>query len=173
MGTVSYLFGVIPSEGRWRAHHPTPPISTALHVVAVWVPLQIQLHRRQSIHLLLRLGLLLLSQLLNSQPPVLTQLDPLLSVADAGIFYQRTKDHEEAHAQVDINRLHVGDLGKGCIHTGHQRGHGEHSGDTQADSSGSRAPVEPEGDPGHHHNQAGGDVHLQLCCKTTSRGVAS
>ena len=37
----------------------------------------------------------------------------------------------------------------------------------------SGAPVEPEGDPGHHHNQAGGDVHLQLCCKTTSRGVAS
>ena len=24
----------------------------------------------------------------------------------------------------------------------------------------SGAPVEPEGDPGHHHNQAGGDVHL-------------
>jgi len=150
---MMYLFAVITSDGRGRSHHP-PPVTAALQVVAVWVTLQVQLHGRHGVHLLLRLRLLLLGQLLHGQPAVLAQLDPLLCVADAGVLDEGAKDHEEADAQVDVDGLHVGDLGEGGVHAGHQGGHGEHSGDPEADAGRSGAPVEPEGDPGHDYDEA-------------------
>ncbi len=110
-----YLFAVISPHWRGRPHHP-PAVTAALEVVAVRVPLQVKLHSRQSVHLLLCLGFLLFGQLLNCEPAVLAQLNPLFSVAHAGVLDERTKDHEEAHTQVDVDGFHIGDLGKGSVH---------------------------------------------------------
>ena len=105
-------------------------------------------------YLLERLLPLLLQHLLHGEKPVFPQLNPLVAVADAGVFNESTKDHEEADAQVDVDGLHVGDLGEGGVHAGHQGGHGEHSGDPEADAGRGGAPVEPEGDPGHDYDEA-------------------
>ena len=65
------------------------------------------------------------------QKPVFPQLDPLIRVADAGILDQRPKHHEEADKEVDVNGLHVGDLGQGRVDRVDQGGHGQDSGDPQ------------------------------------------
>ena len=66
------------------------------------------------------------------QEPVLPQLDPLVRVADAGILDQGPKHHEEADKEVDVDGLHVGDLGQGGVDRVDQGGHGEDGGDTQS-----------------------------------------
>ena len=57
-------------------------------------------------------------------------------------------------SEININGLHVGDLGQGGVDAGHEGGHGEDSGHPQPYSGGSRSSVEPEGHPGHYYNQA-------------------
>ena len=66
------------------------------------------------------------------QEPVLPQLDPLVRVADAGILDQGPKHHEEADKEVDVDGLHVGDLGQGGVDRVDQGGHGEDGGDPQS-----------------------------------------
>jgi len=83
-------------------------------------------------HLLERLLPLLLQHLLHGEKPVFPQLNPLVAVADAGVFDESTKDHEEADAQVDVDGLHVGDLGEGGVHARHQRCHCQHRRHAQA-----------------------------------------
>ena len=114
------------------------------------------------IHLLHSLFFLFFSKFLYSQEPVLPQLDPLGCVANTSIFYQSTKHHEETDSEVNIYWLHVRDLGERSVDTAHERGHSQHSGDTEADASGGRATVQPEGHPGHAHNQARRNVHLKI-----------
>ena len=46
-------------------------------------------------------------------PPPLVELDPLAGVAHRGELQQRPEHHPEAEGQVDVQRLHVGDLGQG------------------------------------------------------------
>ena len=60
-------------------------------------------------------------------------------------------------ALIPVDRAHEGD-------------HGKYGSDSQAHPSRGRAPGEVEADPGHHHDQAGGHVHLgrQLVDKTDS-----
>ena len=63
-------------------------------------------------------------------------------------------------SEININGLHVGDLGQGGVDAGHEGGHGEHGGHPQPHPGRGSASVEPEAHPGHHHDQAGGDVNL-------------
>ena len=88
-------------------------------------------------------------------------LDPLADVADRGVLQQGPEDHEEADGQVDVERLHVGDLGEGAVDGAHESDHGEDGGDAQAGPGGGGGAVQVETDPGHHHYQAGGYVHLR------------
>ena len=69
---------------------------------------------------------------ISSPPPVLPQLNPLISVANTGVLDQGPEDHEEANEQVDVDGLHVRDLGQRRIHRVDQGGHRQHSGDSQA-----------------------------------------
>ena len=46
------------------------------------------------------------------------------------------------------------------VHSPHERDHGENGCHSKPHSCWCRASVQVETDPGHHHNQAGGDVHL-------------
>ena len=52
----------------------------------------------------------LLDPLLEVVEPPLVELDPLAGVADHGVLQQRAEHHEEAHGQVDVQRLHVRDF---------------------------------------------------------------
>ena len=70
--------------------------------------------------------------LISFLPPVLPQLNPLISVANTSVLDQGPEDHEEADEQVDVDGLHVGDLGQRRIHRVDQGGHRQHSGDSQA-----------------------------------------
>ena len=64
-------------------------------------------------------------------------------------------------SEININGLHVGDLGQGGVDAGHEGGHGEHGGHPQPPPGRGRASVEPEAHPGHHHDQTARDVNLQ------------
>ena len=63
-------------------------------------------------------------------------------------------------SEININGLHVGDLGQGGVDAGHEGGHGEHGGHPQPHPGRGRASVEPEAHPGHHHDQTARDVNL-------------
>ena len=43
-----------------------------------------------------------------------------------GIFNQGAEDHEEADEEVDVDGLHVGDLGQGRVHGVDEGGHRQH-----------------------------------------------
>ena len=89
-------------------------------------------------------------------------LDSLPDVADRGVLQQGPEHHEEADGQVDVEGLHVGDLGEGAVDGAHEGDHGEDGGDAQAGPGGGRGAVQVETDPGHDHYQTGGDVHLAV-----------
>ena len=96
------------------------------------------------INLLLNLELLLLHDLLEGVVAVLPQLDPLVCVANTGVLYQGSEHHEEAGEEVNVDGLHVGDLGQGGVDRVDEGGHGEHSGHSQPHPGGGRPSVEPE-----------------------------
>ena len=54
---------------------------------------------------------MLVQKSLHSQESVPVKLDPLVSVAHTGVLYQGTENHEEAHEEIDVDTLHIGDLG--------------------------------------------------------------
>ena len=64
-------------------------------------------------------------------------------------------------SQININGFHVGNLRKGRVNAGHERRHGEDSGDPQSYSGWSCSSVEPEGDPGHDHYETARNVNLE------------
>ena len=90
----------------------------------------------------------------------LTEIYSFISIADTGVFYQSSEHHEETDEQIDVDGLHVGDLGQGGVDGVDEGGHGEDSGDPQPYPGWSRSSVEPEGDPGHHHYQTARNVNL-------------
>ena len=114
------------------------------------------------LHLLGHLLPLLLHHLLHRLKSVLPELDPLVGVANAGVLHHGPEHHEEADEQVDVYRLHVGDLGQGSIDRVDEGGHGEHGGHPQPHPGRGRASVEPEAHPGHHHDQTARDVNLEI-----------
>ena len=119
-------------SSRIALRHP-PAVATAMTPITVrTMSLQVELlgHR---VHLLEGLCLLLLSQLLHRQKSVLPELYPLGGVAHTGVFYQCTKDHKKADAQVNVYRLHVGNFGQSGVHTRHQSCHCQHRGDSKPD----------------------------------------
>ena len=119
---------------------------------------------RLHLHLLRHLLPLLLHDLLHRLEPVLPQLNSFIRVAHTGIFYHGSKHHEETDEQIDVDGLHVGYLGQGGVDGVDEGGHGEDSGDPQSYPGWSGSSVEPEGDPGHDHNETAGDVNLNLIC---------
>ena len=112
------------------------------------------------LHLLGNLLPLLLHDLLHRFEPVLPQLDPLVGVAHTGVLNHGTEHHEEAHEEIDVDGLHVGDLWQSGVDGVDEGGHGEDRGDAQSYPGRSCSSVEPEGDPGHHHDQTARDVNL-------------
>ena len=94
----------------------------------------------------------------------LTEIYSFISIADTGVFYQSSEHHEETDEQIDVDGLHVGDLGQGGVDRVDEGGHGEDSGHPQSYPGWSCSSVQPEGDPGHHHYQTAGDVNLNLIC---------
>ena len=86
----------------------------------------------QYLHVIIVIVFVLQLSSISSPPPVLPQLNPLISVANTGVLYQGPEDHEEANEQVDVDGLHVRDLGQRRIHRVDQGGHRQHSGDSQA-----------------------------------------
>ena len=94
--------------------------------------------------LLLDLELLLLHDLLEGDIAILPELDPLVGVTHTSVLYQGGEDHEEAGKEVDVDGLHVGDLGQGGVDRVDEGGHGEHSGHAQPPPGGGRPSVEPE-----------------------------
>ena len=77
---------------------------------------------------------MLLQKSLHGQKPVSVQLDPLVGVSHTGVFDQGPEHHEEADEEVDVDALHVGDLGQGRVDRVAESGHGEDSGDPQTNS---------------------------------------
>ena len=67
-------------------------------------------------------------------------------------------------SEININGLHVGDLGQGGVDGVDEGGHGEDSGDPQSYSGWSCSSVEPEGDPGHHHYKTARNINLEEIC---------
>ena len=90
----------------------------------------------------------------------LPQVYSLVGIANTGVLDQGSEHHEEADEQVDVDGLHVGDLGEGGVDGVDEGGHGEDSGDPQSYPGWSRSSVEPEGDPGHHHDQTARNINL-------------
>ena len=66
------------------------------------------------VHPDLGLGLGLLDLLLELLKSPHVEFDPLARVGDGGVLQQGTEHHEEAHSEVDIKRLHVGDFRQGA-----------------------------------------------------------
>ena len=95
------------------------------------------------------------------------KLDPLIGVTNTGVLNQSPKHHEETDKQINIHGLHVGYLGQGGVDGVDEGGHGEDSGDPQPYPGWSCSSVEPEGDPGHHHDQTAGDVNLNMTTQTS------
>lgn len=80
---------------------------------------------------------------------------------DAGVRTQeRSEDHDEAGAQVDIDGFDVGDFWQLGVGWRHERRHGEHRRHAQRDPGRSSVAVDPERDPRDDDNQAGRDVDL-------------
>ena len=76
--------------------------------------------------------------------PFLTEIYSLVCVSHTGVLYQGPEHHEEADEEIDVNGLHVGDLGQGGVDGVDEGGHGEDSGDTQPYPGWSCSSVEPE-----------------------------
>ena len=62
--------------------------------------------------------------------------------------------------QEHVQGSRVGNLGEVLSGLKAEEGHGEDRGDAQRDPVGSGLPVEPEGNPGDHHDQDAGTVDL-------------
>ena len=75
---------------------------------------------------------------------LLSQVYPLICVADAGILNQSPEHHEETDEEINVDRLHVGNLGKGGVDRVDEGGHGEHGGHTQPHPGRGCPSVEPE-----------------------------
>ena len=137
--------------------HAVPP--ALVPGIATVIPQLGSLHGLQ-LHLLLHLLLLLLHHVLEGQISVLPQLDPLVCVAHTGVLYQSCEHHEETGEEIDVDGLHVGDLWQSGVDGVDEGGHGEDRGDAQSYPGRGCSSVEPEGDPGHHHDQTARDVNL-------------
>ena len=56
------------------------------------------------------------------------KLNSLIRVSNAGVFNESPEDHEEADEEIDVNRLHVGDLGQRRVDGVAESRHGEDRG---------------------------------------------
>ena len=75
---------------------------------------------------------------------LLSQVYPLICVADAGILNQSPEHHEETDEEINVDRLHVGNLGKGGVDAVDEGSHGEHGGHAETHPGGGGSSVEPE-----------------------------
>ena len=92
----------------------------------------------------LRLASMLLQEPLHGEEPVSDQLYPLVRVAHAGVLDQGPEHHEEADEEVDVDALHIGDLGQGGVDAVAEGGHGKHGGHAETHPGGGGSSVEPE-----------------------------
>ena len=68
--------------------------------------------------------------------------------------------HQRVHVFPLCEDKSVPYLGQWCSGTRALRGHSEHCGDPQANTSRCSIHIDPEGDPGQNDNKEAGDVHL-------------
>ena len=73
--------------------------------------------------------------------PVFSELYTLSRVADAGVLHHGPEDHEETDKEVDVDGLHVGDLGQGRVDRVDQRCHCQDCGDPQSNLHISEIPT--------------------------------
>ena len=81
--------------------------------------------------------------------------------APYGVLYQTEKDEQCAGGHEHVDSLYVGDGRERLLAVGVLGGEGEQGGDPQRYPGRHRLRLDPERDPGHHHDQAGRDVGLE------------
>ena len=95
-----------------------------------------------------------------------------IEIIHCSVFQQCSKDKDETHHQIDIDRFDVGDAGQRRTNTGGDRRHRQNSGDTwtatreksprgrssfcsltECHTSTGCFMIDPEAHPGEHHNE--------------------
>ena len=90
---------------------------------------------------------MLLYEPLHGNESVPVKLYSLVSVANTSILNEGTKHHEEADKEVNVDGLHVGDLGQSSIDTVTEGCHCQDCGHSKANPSWSSSSVQPKGHP--------------------------
>ena len=78
-----------------------------------------------------------------------------------GVLYQAEKHEEGAGGHEHVDSLDVGDGRQRLLAVGVLGGEGQQGGHAQGHPGGDSLGLDPETDPGHHHDQAGGDVGVE------------
>ena len=80
---------------------------------------------------------------------------------DKGVLYEGEEDKEGAGGHEHVDGLDVGDWRQRLLTAGVLGGESEEGGDPQRDPGGDSLRLDPEADPGHHHDQTGRDVSVE------------
>ena len=85
---------------------------------------------------------------------------PVADVAHGSVLQQRGEHSHETRHQVYVNGFEIRDFRQSGICWRYEGRHGEYCGDTQGNSGRYGLATEPEGDPGEHDDECGGNVDL-------------
>ena len=80
---------------------------------------------------------------------------------DNGVLDQAEEHEEGAGWHEHIDGLDVGDRRERLLAVGVLGGEGQQGGHAQGHTGGHGLGLDPETDPGHHHDQTGGDVGVE------------
>lgn len=80
---------------------------------------------------------------------------------DEGELEERAEHEHHAHRVPDIDRLRIGDLHLVTCRRGQLRRHRQYGGDAESDACRLRSLVDPEANPGEHHDQHRWNERLQ------------
>ena len=80
---------------------------------------------------------------------------------DDGVLDDREEGHREAAEQIDVDALHVGDLGQRGVRAPYERDHGQDGRDAESDACRRRIAVQPEGHEREDDDKCRGYVDLQ------------
>ena len=80
---------------------------------------------------------------------------------DEGVLNEAAEYKDRAGVHEHIDGLDVGDRRQGLLAVGVLGGEGQQGRHAQGHTGGHGLGLDPETDPGHHHDQTGGDVSLE------------